>query len=416
MAVASAPGLWRNPSFLRLWLAQTVSNAGSQITTLAIPLIAVLTLGATPIQMGALAAAGSLPNLIFSLFAGVWVDRARRRPVLIWADLGRAVLLGSIPVAAALGSLTLMQLYLVAFATSTLGVFFTIASVAVLPSVVRKDQLVEANSKLAIGDSVLAIAGPGVAGELIQLLNAPKAILVDAISYVLSAFSLGGVGVFEKTPSRAARRGIWIEIADGMRELIRTPLLRALTFSGVIGSLGLSAQGAVWMLFLVRELGLTPAVIGLIAAIGGIASLVGAVLANRIARLLGTGPAVVLGQGLWTVGALLPALAGLAGPNLAPLIAGQIATSIGATIWSINQMSLRQHLTDVSVLGRVTAARRFLILGAAPLGAAFGGFLGSTLGLRTTLFAGAIGPILGLVLIYFSPVRHVRDAARELPQ
>jgi MFS family permease len=401
--------LWRNHSFLRLWFAQVVSNAGSNITKLALPLIAVLSLGATPAQMGLLAAAGSLPNLIFSLFAGVWVDRTRRRPVLIWADLGRALLLGSIPVATALGRLTLTQLYLIAFASGTLGVFFIVASTAVLPSVVSREQLVEANSKLALGDSVLAIAGPSAAGGLIQLLSAPKAIIVDAFSYALSALSLRGVRVVEQPPSRTQRRSIWVEIAEGMRELMRTPLLRALMISGLAGTLGLSAQGAVWMLFLVRQLGLNPAVIGLIAATGGGASLVGALLASRIARLAGTGRAVVAGQGLWAIGALVPAAAGLGGPAIAPLIIGQITTGIGATIWSVNQMSLRQHLTDLSLLGRVTAARRFLILGAAPLGATLGGLLGSVLGLRMTLLVGAIGPILALLLVICSPVRDIRD-------
>ncbi len=401
--------LWRNRSFMRLWVAQVVSPAGSRISDLALPLTAVLVLGATPAQMGALGVVGAMPNLIFGLFAGVWVDRVRRRPILIGADLGRALLLGSIPAAALLGHLTLAHVYIVGFATGILSILFTIASVAVLPSVVRKDQLVEANSKLALSDSVLSIAGPSAAGVIIQLLSAPKAIVVDAVSYVLSALSLRGVGTAEKPPSREQRGSIWAEIGEGVRELVRTPLLRSLTLSGTIGTFGLAMQGTVLLIFLTRELGLAPAAIGLVFGIGGVGSLVGAVLASRLARLVGTGPAVILGQGLWTIGALLPPLTGLAGLNLVPLIAGQLSASIGATTWSVNQMSLRQHLTPVRLLGRVTAARRFLLFSAAPVGSALGGFLGGAIGVRATLAAGAAGVVVALLLIFFSPVRGVRD-------
>jgi MFS family permease len=191
--------LWHNHNFTRLWFATVVSNAGTQITNLAIPLTAALTLGATPVEMGLLAMAGSLPNLLFGLFAGVWVDRTRRRPILIWADLGRAALLGTIPLAALVGSLTFVHLWMVTFASSTLSIFFTIASVAVLPSVVKHDQLVEANSKFALTDSVRSIVGPSTAGGIIQLLSAPKAIFIDALLYVLSALSLSGINIPEQS-------------------------------------------------------------------------------------------------------------------------------------------------------------------------------------------------------------------------
>jgi MFS family permease len=295
--------LWRNGSFVRLWLAQVVSNAGSQITNLALPLTAVLALGATPAQMGSLGVASSLPNLFFGLLAGVWVDRSRRRPLLVGADLGRALLIGTIPAAALLGSLTFAQLYLVAFASATLSLFFTIASVAVLPSVVRKDQLVEANSTLAATDAVLAIAGPSAAGGLIQVLSAPKAIVVDAVSYVLSALSLRGVGISEAPPSREQQRSIGAEIGEGVRELVRTPLLLALTVAATVGVCGAAVQSTVFLLFVTRELGLSPATIGLVYAAAGLGSLLGAVLAACVARSIGTGPTVILGQCLWAISA-----------------------------------------------------------------------------------------------------------------
>lgn len=400
--------LWRNGSFMRLWFAQAVSNAGAQITNLALPLTAVLALGATPAQMGALGVASSLPNLFFGLLAGVWVDRVRRRPILVGADLGRAVLLATIPAAALLGSLTFAHLYAVAFASATLGLFFTIASVAVLPSVVRRDQLVEANSKLAASDSVLAIVGPSGAGALVQLLSAPKAIVVDAVSYVLSALALRGVGVSEEPPGRERRGSLRAEIGEGIRELVRTPLLRALTVAATVGVFGAAVQSTVLLLFFTRELGLAPAAIGLVYAAAGVGGLLGALAAGRVARRIGTGPSVILGESLWAVSALLVPLAGVAGPALAPIVAAQVATGVGGAIWSVNQMSLRQHLTPVRLLGRVTAARRFLLFGAAPLGSVLGGVLGGRVGLRATLLVGAIGVVAGLALLFFSPVRGVR--------
>ncbi len=401
--------LWRNRSFMRLWYAQVVSGAGSQISGLALPLTAVLLLGATPVEMGTLGVVGSLPNLVFGLFAGVWVDRLRRRPLLVGADLGRALLLASVPAAALLGHLTFTHLYIVGFAVGLLSVLFTTASVAVLPSVVSKDQLVEANSKLEVSNSVLAIAGPGAAGALIQILTAPIAVVADAVSYVLSALLLRGIGVSEEPPGREQRRNIWVEVAEGVRELVRTPLLRALTLSGSVGTLGLAVQGTVLLLFLTRELGLSATAVGLVFGTAGVGSLAGALVAASVARLVGAGPAVVLGQCLWTVGALLPPLAGLAGPALVPLVAGQVVASTGATIWSVNQMSLRQHLTPVRLLGRVTAARRFLLFSAAPVGSVLGGFFGATIGLRATLAVGGVTVLAALLLVFFSPVRKVRN-------
>jgi Na+/melibiose symporter-like transporter len=406
------PSIWRNHAFTRLWLAQVISNAGSQITNLALPLTAVLVLGASPAQMGLLGIAGRLPELFFGLLAGVWVDRIRRRPILVGADLGRALLLGSIPAAALLGYLTFAHLYLVAFAAGSLTVFFSIASVSILPSLVKGNQLVEANSKLAISDSVLAIAGPSAAGGLIQLLSAPKAIIVDAVSYVLSALSLGGVGAAEAATDQAQRRGIWVEIGEGVRELMRTPILRALAISVSVGTLGVAVQNTVLVLFLTRQLGLGAGVIGLVYAVGGGGSLVGALLAARTARGIGTGNAIILGSLLWAVGALVVPIAGLVGASLPFIFLGHAVAEFGATIWAVNQMSLRQAITPVGMFGRVTAARRFLMFSMQIVGAALGGVLGRPIGLRATLVVGAVGLVAGFLLVLFSPIRRVRDLSK----
>jgi MFS family permease len=415
MSGAEAPtSLWRNQSFTRLWFAQTTSNIGSQITAIALPLTAVLVLGATPVQMGILGIAGRAPNLLFDLFAGVWVDRTRRRPILVGADLGRALLIGTIPLAALLGYLTFMQLYVVAFAIGALAGFFSLASVSLLPSLVKGQQLVEANSKLAVTDSIMAIAGPGLAGGLVQLLGAPKAIIVDAISYLLSALSLRGIVASEKPPTRAQRRSMWVEIGEGIRELVRTPLLRALAISVSVGTFGVAVQETVLILFLTRELGFTAATIGLIFTFGGGGSLLGAVLAGRAARLVGVGWAIVLGNLLWGVGVLIIPLANIVSEAFLIVAVGQMVANIGGAMWGVNQMSLRQNITPVGLFARATAARRVLMISLQMTGAAIGAFLGTVVGLRATLIIGAAGLVVGFLLVLFSPVRKVRSMSEAM--
>jgi MFS family permease len=405
-----ATSLWQNYAFMRLWLAQVLSNAGTEITTVAIPLTAVMALNATSAQMGWLGVASSLPNLLFALFAGVWVDRLRRRPILVVTDLGRALLLATIPAATLLGHLSFMHLLFTVFVMATLTLFFTIASVSILPSLVKEDQLVKANSKLATSDSLLSIAGPGVGGGLIQILSAPMALFVDAASYVLSALCLGGIAVPE-TPMRQAteREGLWTEIMAGIYELLRTPVLRALTVSASIGSFGTAMYGTVFVLFLARSLNLTPAIIGLVFASSGVGSLLGAISAERAVRLSGIGPAIIIGNFFWAIGSLIIPLAALAGPELFISGLGQLLIGMGVTIYSVNQMSLRQVITPVGLFGRVIAARRVLIFGASAAGAALGGFFGDTAGFRATMVIGTMIIAIGLLLLFLSPVRHVRD-------
>jgi Na+/melibiose symporter-like transporter len=268
--------------------------------------------------------------------------------------------------------------------------------------------LVEANSKFALTDSVLSIVGPSSAGGIIQLVSVPKAIFIDALSYLLSALSLGRIKLLERPARLKPIRGhLWTEIREGMHALIQTSLLRALTISGMVGVIGFAIQGAVGILFLTRDLGLRPAIIGLLSTCGGGGALLGAVVAGRIGRYLGIGAAVILGNLLWVLGGLMTPLAGFAGLTLPYLIVGGALASFGATIFSVNQMSLRQHLTPVALLGRVTAARRFLIFSLGPVGSAVGGVLGVTLGLRSTLLIGGLIGIVSVLVVFFSPVRVV---------
>ena len=402
--------LWRNKAFIRLWLAQISSRAGTEITRVALPLTAVLVIGVTPTQMGLLRISGSLPNIIFGLLIGVWVDRRRRRPILVGADLGRAILLGSIPVAVIFAHLSFIHLVVVIFCSATLTLFFTLASVSILPSLVKRDDLVEANSKLAFSNSLLNIAGPGFAGGLIQLITAPKAIIIDALSYLVSALALGGIASSAEAVPKTSRQGsIWREIAEGIQELSRTPILKTLTLSASVGSLGGSMQQTVLMLFFVHELGLIPAFIGLAFTTSGLGSLLGASLAKRIVAWLGLGKTIILGNALWVGGSLIIPLTGLIpSPNFLLLGLGQMLIGLGATIFSINQMSLRQVITPVDLFARATAARRFLIFTMVSIGAIVGGFLGEWLGLRLALLLGALVFGLGFLLVFFSPVRHIQ--------
>lgn len=401
--------LWRNHAFLRLWIAQAVSGIGNRITSLAVPLTAALVLDASPGEMAVLVFAGQLPDLLFGLIAGAWVDRHRRRPLLIGSDLGRAVLLAAIPLAAVAGQLSFPLLWVVAFGSAALNLVFTLASVAVLPSVVKTEQLVDANSKLAMSDSVLTLAGPSFAGALVQLVSAPKAIIVDCFSFLASAWSLGGIGAAEPRPPAIRQRpSLWSEIGEGLRALVQTPLLTTLAVSmGVIVVAGAIEQ-TIAILYLTRTLGLDPAAIGIISACGGIGSLAGAMVAARVARQIGVGATIIGGAGVSTAGMALVPAAGLVDVAFPVLIAGQILFGVGYSLFGITQSSLRQRITPLHLLGRVTAARRFVIFCMAPVGAGLGGILGTRIGLAPTLAVSVVIATGGVLLMLFSPIRTER--------
>lgn len=404
------PGLWRNRAFVRLWVAKTVSGIGSSITATAIPLTAAFALGATPGQMAVLVFAGQLPDLLFGLIAGVWVDRVRRRPILIGADLGRALLLAVIPIAAFVGALSMSLLWLVAFGSATLTLFFTLASVAVLPAIVREDQLVDANAKLHMSEAVLTLAGPGAAGTLIQLVTAPKAIIVDVFSFLVSAFALGGIATAEPEPEKrdSGLRAIGREIREGMHELIRTPLLRALALSMGIIVVGGSIVATVGILFLARTLSLSPGTIALLPMFAGAGTMIGAAVASRVASRLTLGGAIV-GAGFLEAFAMLltPSAALLANPIPLLAVTG-VLLGIAYSVLSINQISLRQRITPSHLLGRVTAARRFLIFCMAPVGAAAGGWMGAHLGYEVTMLAGGGVTLIAALYMAASPIRDAR--------
>jgi MFS family permease len=405
-------GLWCDTRFVKLWAGQAISLFGSQITFLALPLTAVLVLGATPAQMGILMAVEELPSPLLGLFVGVWVDRYRRRPILIVADLGRAVLLGVVPVAAFLGLLRLEHLYLVCFLVSVLGLFFGVAHRSFLPSLVGREHLVEANSKLELSNSVAEIVGPGVAGGLVQLVTAPIAIAVDAISFLVSALMLGLIRVSEPVSRPVGQQqNVRAEIGEGLRLVLGDRLLRSV--AGCLGTLYLfnGVLEAVFILYVTQELGMGAGLLGLIFAGGGVGFLVGALLPGWIVRRFGWGPGIMLGLLLVGLSDLLIPLVGGSvrfAVAVAVLVMSQFFFGLGFVIFNAGQVSLRQARTPDALQGRMNATMSFLAGAAVPLGGLLGGALGEAIGLRPTLFLAAFGEMLSILWLLLSPLRSQR--------
>src|SRR6266849_4163473 len=289
-------GLWNNPDFVKLWLGQTVSQFGSGITGIALPLTAVLVLAATPAQMGILGALDGVAVLVIGLLAGVWVDRIRRRPLMIATDLGRAFILSTIPLAALLGVLGIGQLYIVAALAGMLTVIFTVAGSAYVPSLIPHESLVEGNSKLGMSDALAEIGGPALAGPLVQLLSAPFAILFDALSFLFSACSLGLIHMPEPHPTTLQqRKSIWSDLIEGLRLVLKNPLLRSLAGSAGIFSLFGNFVGALYVLYVIRQIDAPPIFLGFLVATGGVSALLGAFMAERVVQRFGLGKTVGIG-------------------------------------------------------------------------------------------------------------------------
>ncbi len=397
-----------NRNFGLLWSGQTISEFGSRITREGLPLAANLVLRATPVQMGLLAATGALPVLLVSLFAGVWVDRLRRRPLLIVADLARAVLLLSIPLVAVLRLLRIEQLYLVAALVGILTVLFEVANQSFLPGLVAYEQIVEANSKLRASSSLAEIGGPALAGVLVQAITAPLAILFDALSFLVSALFAAFIRAPEAQPAPVQeRQNLWREMQTGLRLLLGNPVLRAITLSTGTSNFFGGAFAALYGLFLIRELAVTPALYGVLVTFGGIGAFVGAFAASRFVRRIGLGRTLLGAMVLSGAASLLTPLAG--GPRevtIAMLMASQLVGDFGREIYSINAVSLRQSIIPNHLLGRVNASVQFLSEGIWPLGAILAGLLSETIGMRYTLLIGAgLGFLLSSVWLLFSPLR-----------
>lgn len=402
-------GLWRHPDFVRLWAGETVSVFGSLVGGAALPFTAILVLDAGPFEVAALGVAQRLPGFLVGLVAGVWVDRLRRRPLMIGADLGRMALLATVPAAALLDVLRIEQLYAVAFLAGVLTVFFDVAYHSYLPSLVRREELIEGNSKLAASASAAEAAGFGLAGWLVQVFTAPVAVLIDALSFLASAVCVGLIRAPEPPPAPASqRRSVRREIRDGLTITLGHPVLRALLVSAVLLDLTSGMVGPLILLYGTRDLGLAPGPLSMAFAVGGVTSLLGALIAGTAVRRLGIGRALILSLVVWGLGGLLIPLA-RGGAALALLVGSQVVSDPAYAVYDINALSLRQSLAPDGVLGRVNASIRFVGLGAMVIGSLAAGLLGGLLGLRPTLVLGFCGIFLAAGWLLRSPVRRLRE-------
>jgi MFS family permease len=407
-----ASPLWRNNAFVRVWAAASVSLFGSLITRIALPLLAILTIGAGAIEVAVLRSIDLGATLIFALVAGAWVDRLRRRPVLIWADLGRAVLLGSIPAAFMFGVLTFWQLLLVAGLTAVLTAFFDAADNAYLPTVVERERLVEANSALAASGSVAEFAGFGLSGILVQVLSGPIAILVNAITFIVSAVLLTSIRHEEAPPPPAAdREPVLDEIRHGLRLVRHDRTLRAFAIAQMLLAAQWGVFGAVFFLFALEDLGLSPAIVGLVAAVGGGSSFVGAVVATRSTKRWGVGPVAIAGALLAALGNLFIPLAppGLPVIALLCLLAQQLIADSAETVYDVTEVSVRQTFVRDRELGRVASTFRVLAVAAQLVVTIGAGLLAEVIGLRATAFLAPLGGLVAAAVLWWSPVRTLRD-------
>jgi len=402
--------LWKHTDFLKFWLGQTVSLFGSAVTNLALPLTAVLLLQATPVQMGFLKAAQFAPFLMIGMVAGVLVDRWPRRPILIAGDLGRALLLGSIPIAAILGQLHIEHLYLVVFGVGTFSVFYSTASYAFLPTLIKREQLMEANSKFGLSQTLSQTLGPGLAGTLVQWFTAPVCIVLDVVSFLVSAVLLILIRTPEPVLLHPDKPRFWQEFGEGVQVVLRNPMLRALACCASTFRLFSSTVESVYILYVTRNLGFSPVMIGVILATGAFGALLGVPLAGRIERSFGVGPTIVGVASLWGISYLfIPLTSGSLTVTVTLLVIAAVLSGLGETVYQITQTSLRQVLVPDRLQGRMTASVRFIIWSTVPIGAMLGGTLGETLGLRAALWVGAVGNLLAFLWVFCSPVRTLRD-------
>ena len=416
---APTRSLWRHADFLKLWTGQTVSELGSVVTRTAVPLVALLVLGAGPTQMALLVVAGSLAVLLVGLFAGAWVDRLPRRPLLIASDALRAVLLLSIPVAYAAGALRMEQLYFVTFLEGCLGVLFSAAYPAYVPSLIGVDRVVEGNSKLATSSSLAEIGGPGLAGALVQFFSAPFAILVDAVSFAVSAISLILIRTPEPPrPPRTTTTAIRHEIVEGLALVRHHPVLFPIVMRSVVAHVAGSFYGVLYTIYLIDELHLPPLILGVVVSAGGVGSLVGSLFASRVIRALGLGPALIwTAAGASALGILTP-LAG--GPILLATIMVLIPQLFGdglQTIEGVAELSIIQGLSPDRVLGRVNATLEVFSHGIAyPIGALTAAAVAGVIGVRGGIFIGWAGMAVSILFLVLSPLPRLRTISDAEPR
>lgn len=414
----SRPKLWQNRDFIKLWMGQTVSVFGSLITRTALPFVAILFLNSSPMQVALLSSMDLLAGFLVGLFAGVWVDRFARRPILIGTDFARAILVLTVPLVALFGSLRIEFLYVIAFLSGAFSTLFDVAYTSYMPSLVDKEELLDGNSKLTATASAAEIMAFGSGGWLVQWLTPPFALIIDAITFIVSAISLLLIRKPEQRELEAPLMDleenlvsptIGKEIAEGFQAVWTHPELRAVALSQWAFDFGGRIFGTVFLLFVTRELGIAPGIQGMIYAIGGFTSLVGAVLVGKFTERLGFGRTMVVSIACISLGmAAVPLAPNGALLGILCLVLNQILTDPFWTVFDIGQVSLRQTVVGDRMQGRVNATFRVGSMAFMLVGTFLGGYLGEQIGLRNTIILGVLVVAITPMLIAFSPLARRR--------
>jgi MFS family permease len=401
------PAILRGRDFRRFWLGESISLIGDQITLIALPLVGVLALHADAAQMGYLGAAALIPNLLFSLHAGAWLDRrGRRRQAMIVTALARAALLATIPVAYWLGALTMAQLYVVSFLVGTLSVFFFVAYSTLFVSLVPRDRYLEASSLLHGSRAFSFVAGPSIGGVLVQIFSAPGALIADAVSFLVSAFSLGSIHPTEP-PTEEAQRG---HVKAGIAYIRRSPIIRASLLATATINFFNFVFWALFLLYATKTLGVGAGLLGLVLGAASVGGVLGSIVTGRISRRIGVGPAFIAGSVLFPAPLVLVPLAGGAEWTiLAFLFAAEFLSGFGVMVLDITANSIKAALVPDRLRARVSGAYMVVNYGVRPIGALAGGALGTWIGLRPTLWIASLGAIAGVLWLLPSPVLRLRE-------
>jgi MFS family permease len=401
-----------------MWTGQSISEFGSQISQLAIPLLAAVSLHASAFQFSLLGVLGFLPFIIFALPAGVWVDRLRRRQILIVGDAARAVLLALIPILWATHTLRMWELLVLQFVIGIFTVFFDVAYQSYLPALIEREHLVDGNSKLQLTVSVAQVAGPSAAGGLIAAITAPYAILADAVSFIASTLFMVTMRHRETPPKHdedTPRPKMWPQVKEGLQWVVGHPWLRAIAACTGSSNFFSNLLFSVAILYMVRTLHLSAFEIGVVFAVGSAGSIAGALVSSRLNKVLGVGRTIVATSILFSFGGLAYPLAPKSFP-LPLLMLAQALFGFGGVAYNITQVSLRQAITPERLQGRMNAAMRWIIWGTIPLGALLGGGIATWWGLRTALWVGAIGGLLPFLPVALTSVRTIREMPRPVDE
>ncbi|MFI5557873.1 MFS transporter [Amycolatopsis japonica] len=407
--------LWRHRDFMLLWSGQTVSEMGSAVTQIALPLVAVIALNASTFEVGLLAAAGTLAFALIALPAGAWVDGGSKRSIMIVCNILRLVIIGSIPVAAAFGVLTMAQLYIVALAAGVCTVFFDVAYQSYLPSLMSAEHLMGANGKLGTTQAFAQLGGPSLGGGLVGAFGAAGAMAVDALSYVVSVLSIFGIRKREDPPKPRTDESLRRRIAEGLRFVIGHSVLRKVVACTGVANLFSGMSWSLAMVFLVRELHVSPALTGLVMAGGAVGGIAGGALAGRLAKKIGSARIIWVSVLVFGAPQVVVAFAWPGwGVLLAPL--GWAIAYFAGMVYNVAQLSYRQSVTPPELMGRMNAAVRWVVWGTMPLGGVLGGLLGTLIGVRPTLMLALIGSWAAGWFVFFSPFRHMRDIPESVPE